>query len=125
MSLMLHDATPIEASLSELQPLSLEVVAGKNNLMKFKSYIAQYHYLGYDRNIGENIKYFVRDTHGRRLACLMFVSAAWKCAGRDNFIGWSSDKRKENLRYMTNNSRYLIFPWVKVLHLASHIKTGE
>ena len=30
-------------------------------------------------------------------------------------------KRKENLRYMTSNSRYLIFPWVKVPHLASHI----
>ena len=55
------------------------------------------------------------------LACLMFGSAAWKCEGRDKFIGWSNDKRRENLRYMTNNSRYLIFPWVKVPHLASHI----
>jgi len=119
--LMLHDTTAIECPLCELQPLSLEVVLGKSNLMEFKSYIAQYHYLGYDRNIGENIKYFVKDTHGRILACLMFGSAAWKCAGRDNFIGWSNDKRKENLRYMTNNSRYLIFQWVKVPHLASHI----
>ena len=119
--LMLHDTALIEVTLSALKPLSLEVVAGKNNLMEFKSYVAQYHYLGYDRNIGENIKYFVRDRHGRILACLMFGSAAWKCEGRDTFIGWSSDKRKEKLRYMTNNSRYLIFPWVKVPHLASHI----
>jgi hypothetical protein len=89
--------------------------------MEFKSYVAQYHYLGYDRNIGENIKYFVRDRHGRIVACLAFGSAAWKCEGRDTFIGWSSDKRREKLRYMTNNSRYLILPWVKSPHLASHI----
>jgi hypothetical protein len=119
--LMLHDTTAIEGRLSELQPLSLEVVEGKGKLMEFKSYIAQYHYLGYDRSIGENIKYFVRDRQGRTLACLAFGSAAWKCEGRDTFIGWSSARRKEKLRYMTNNSRYLIFPWVKAPHLASHI----
>jgi len=121
IALMLHDIRPIEESLTELKPLTLEVVVGKNNLMEFKSYVAQYHYLGYDRNIGENIKYFVRDKQGRILACLAYGSAAWKCEGRDTFIGWSSDKRKEKLRYMTNNSRYLIFPWVKVPCLASHI----
>jgi hypothetical protein len=121
VALMLHDTTPIEEPLSELVPLSVEVVEGKTDLMKFKSYVAQYHYLGYDRNIGENLKYYVRDRHGRTLACLMFGSAAWKCDGRDKYIGWSSDKRKEKLRYMTNNSRYLIFPWVKAAHLASHI----
>jgi hypothetical protein len=119
--LMLHDTSPIEGSLSELRPLTLEVVSGKSSLMEFKSYIEQYHYLGYDRNIGENIKYFVRDVHGRVLACLMFTSAAWKCEGRDTFIGWGSDRRGELLRYLTNNSRYLIFPWVKVPHLASHV----
>jgi len=119
--LMLHDTTPIDVPLSLLMPLSLEVVVGKNSLMEFKSYVAQYHYLGYDRNIGENIKYFVWDRHGRIVACLTFGSAAWKCEGRDTFIGWNSDKRRENLRYMTNNSRYLILPWVKAPHLASHI----
>ena len=121
VALMLHDTTVIEEPLSKLQPLTLEVVVGKSSLMEFKSYIAQYHYLGYDRNIGENIKYFVRDRQGRVLACLMFGSAAWKCEGRDKYIGWSNENRRKNLRYMTNNSRYLIFPWVKVAHLASHI----
>jgi hypothetical protein len=121
VALMLHDTVPINNGLSLLTPLTLEVVAGKNDLMEFKSYVAQYHYLGYDRNIGENIKYFVRDRQGRILACLMFGSAAWKCEGRDTYIGWSSEKRKEKLRYITNNSRYLIFPWICVPHLASHI----
>jgi hypothetical protein len=120
VALMLHDTMPIKESLSELRPVTLEVVIGKTGLMEFKSYVAQYHYLGYDRNIGENLKYFVRDRNGLILACLMFGSAAWKCEGRDTFIGWNADKRRENLRYMTNNSRYLIVPWVSVPHLASH-----
>jgi hypothetical protein len=121
VTLMLHDTTPVEGLLSELKPLKIEEVIGKSKLMEFKSYIAQYHYLGYDRSIGENIKYYVRDRDGRILACLMYGSSAWKCEGRDTFIGWSGDKRRELLRYVTNNSRYLILPWVKVSHLASHI----
>jgi hypothetical protein len=118
---MLHDVTPIEGPLSELKPLSLEVVADKNGLAEFKSYIAPSQDLGYDRNIGENRTYFARDRHGRILACLMFGSAAWTCEGRDTFIGWDRGKRKEKLKYVTNNSRYLILPWIKAPHLASHI----
>ena len=121
VALMLHDMSPIVCGLTELAPLSIEVVTGKTDLMEFKSYIEQHHYLGYDRNIGENIKYFVLDRHGRRLACLMFGSAAWACAPRDAYIGWGRARREEALRFMTNNSRFLIFPWVKTPHLASHI----
>jgi len=121
VALMLHDMTPVSCALSELRPLALEVVEDKYELTEFKSYIEQFHYLGYDRNIGENIKYFVYDCHRRRLACLMFGSAAWTCAPRDAYIGWDSERRKAALRYLTNNSRFLIFPWVDVPHLASHI----
>jgi len=121
VALMLHDMTPVASHLTELMPLAIEVVTGKQELAEFKSYIEQHHYLGYDRNIGENIKYFVSDRNGRRLACLMFGSAAWKCGPRDAYIGWRRERRKKALKYMTNNSRFLIFPWVRVPHLASHI----
>jgi len=119
--LMVHDISPVEKALSGLTPLSVRVVTSKSKLMEFKSYIAQYHYLGYDRNIGENIKYLVYDRNVRPLACLMFGSAAWSCAPRDAYIGWDRERRDTSLKYMTNNSRFLIFPWVKVPHLASHI----
>jgi hypothetical protein len=119
--LMLHDMKPIECKLAEITPLAISAVTDKHDLMEFKSYVEQHHYLGYDRSIGENIKYFVCDRHGRRLACLMFGSAAWKCAPRDGHIGWRRERRESALKYMTNNSRFLIFPWVRVPHLASHI----
>jgi len=121
VDLLQHDTTPIELSLKELTPLAVEVVAGKGSLMEFKSYIEQFHYLGFDRSIGENMKYFVCDQKGRRLACLMFGSAAWSCEQRDSYIGWDRERRKSALKYVTNNSRFLIFPWVSVRCLASHV----
>jgi len=121
VALMRHDITPVEGRLSELTPLVIEVVTGKDKLMEFKSYIAQYHYLGYDRNIGENLKYFIYDRVRRPLCCLMFGSASWSCAARDTYIDWNSVQRKLALKYTTNNSRFLIYPGVHVSHLASHV----
>jgi hypothetical protein len=38
--------------------------------------------------VGENLRYLIRDRHGRHVACALFGSAAWKCADRDVFLGW-------------------------------------
>jgi len=116
-----HNETPIECSLKDLRPLRIAVISTKEYLMSFKSYIDQYHYLGFDRYIGEHMAYMVYSRDGVALSCLLFGSAAWACKERDTFIGWGKEQRKHNLFMMTNNSRFLIFPWVKVPHLASHI----
>jgi hypothetical protein len=117
----IHDKTPIETKLSSLQPLRVEAVEGKWQVNEFKSYIEQYHYLHFDRTVGENMKYMVYSADGRLLACLLFGSAAWSCRDRDAYIGWSPQSRKSNLQEMTNNVRFLLMPWIKVPHLASHI----
>ncbi|MBE3101178.1 MAG: DUF4338 domain-containing protein [Firmicutes bacterium] len=116
-----HDTTPINTKLSQLRPLHISRVDSGKELALFKSYIDQHHYLGYDRTIGENMKYMVYSRDGKPLSCLMFGSAAWSCRERDRFIGWDKNQRKQGLSLMTNNQRYLIFEWVKVEHLASHI----
>ncbi len=67
------------------------------------------------------MKYLVFDREQNPLACVLFGSAAWKCAPRDDFIGWNAETRKTNLHLVTNNMRFLILPWVRVPHLASHI----
>src|SRR2546425_1219730 len=46
---------------------------------------------------------------------------AWKMAARDHWIGWNGAQRARNLRYIVNNSRFLILPWVQVQGLASTI----
>lgn len=116
-----HDTTPIIATLQELRPVRIENVDSGSGLFVFKSYIDQYHYLGFDRTIGENMKYMVYSSDGKPLACLLFGSAAWSCRERDIFIGWDKVQRARGLSGMTNNTRFLIFPWVRVTHLASHI----
>ncbi|MDD4713823.1 MAG: DUF4338 domain-containing protein [Bacteroidales bacterium] len=116
-----HDITPVECSIKEVMPIRIEVTIEKNSLAAFKSYISQYHYLGYDRSIGENIKYMVYSRNGTPLACVMFGSAAWACRPRDEVIGWTKEIRPQNLPFITGNSRFLIFPWVRIPHLASHI----
>jgi hypothetical protein len=40
---------------------------------------------------------------------------------RDRFIGWSAEDRRRNLHLLAYNTRFLILPWVRVPHLASHI----
>lgn len=52
---------------------------------------------------------------------MLFGSAAWKTRSRDVFIGWNRASRERNLTLLTNNTRFLILPWVRVRHLASHL----
>jgi len=115
-------AEPIRVSLSELRPLSLSLVASRSeDLRLFKGLLGRYHYLGHRNTVGENLRYLIRDRHGRHVACALFGSAAWKCADRDHFLGWDRSCRERNLQALTNNTRFLTLPWVEVSHLASHI----
>ena len=116
-----HNMNPVELPLASLLPIRLDTVNAGTALEEFKSYIDQFHYLGFDRTIGENMKYIAKDRFGTPLACLLFGSAAWSCADRDRFIGWDKEDRSANLMWMTNNVRFLVFPWVRVYNLASHI----
>lgn len=110
----------ITGTLSDLQPLRLEVVTTAGDHLLFRRYLALHHYLGYRGPVGENLAYLARDRHGRDLACLLFGAAAWKTRPRDSFIGWDAATRARQLPHVANNSRFLILPWVRVPHLASH-----
>lgn len=113
---------PVVASLSALGPLQIRVVGPRQpDYHVFQRYLAQYHYLGYRGPVGENIGYLIRSCEGVDLACLLFGAAAWQCASRDRWIGWSKERRAQGLPLIANNSRFLILPWVSVSHLASHI----
>ena len=119
---MAHDRSPIEGDLGPLQPLRIEALGpGDRRLPLFKFLLHRYHYLGYRTSVGENLKLWVSDVQGRLLACMAFGSAAWKAKSRDAFIGWNCLQRERNLWRLTNNTRFLILPWIRVRHLASHL----
>jgi len=116
------DSTPITGTLRDLEPLTLrEISTDGAARIRFAAALAEFHYLGYRGTVGENLQYAVTDKDGRLLACLLFGSAAWKCKPRDGFIGWNPEQRQRNLHLITNNTRFLILPFVRVPHLASWI----
>ena len=117
-----HAGEPIRGRLSDLEALSVRVLAPRStDLRLFKSLLERYHYLGHRNTVGENLRYLIGDRQGRPVACALFGSAAWKCADRDAFLGWDRAARERNLPGLTNNTRFLVLPWVSVPHLASHV----
>lgn len=95
-------------------------IADKTTSALWNEYIDRYHYLGYTPLPGAQLRYVVR-SGDQILALLGFSAAAWKCAPRDEYIGWDSEKRKKNLHLIVNNARFLILPWVRSKNLASRI----
>jgi hypothetical protein len=114
------DCRPIDASLASLSPLRLEQVRRTPAESLFNSLIEQHHYLGYTQPVGEHLKYLIF-AEERLLACLAWSSAPRHLGPRDRFLGWSAEERRRNLHLIATNVRFLVLPWVKVPHLASHI----
>ncbi len=113
--------TDIDAALASLQPVRLELVERLAQRRQVARLLEQHHYRGFRGAVGENVQYIARDVRGRELAVMVFGAAAWKLATRDQFIGWSPTQRADQLGRIANQQRFLILPWVRVPHLASHL----
>jgi hypothetical protein len=109
--------------LQQYQPIRLELIEDTAQRRLFRQYLEQHHYLGYRAPYGAQLRYWVRAAQPDLppLAALLFTSAAWRMAPRDRFIGWSDQTRQTNLPRIVNHSRFLILPWTRIPHLASHI----
>jgi hypothetical protein len=112
---------PAGPSLAALAPLTLTGAATAAERREVRSLLAQYHYLGYGGPVGENVQQLVHDARGRAVAVMVWGAAAWKCAPREAFIGWSSAQRRARLGLVANQQRFLVLPWGRVPHLASHV----
>jgi hypothetical protein len=114
---------PVNDTLDAIGPISLQRITSKEDREEWKAYIQTYHYLGYKHPVGAHIGYFiVSETRQQKLGCLLFsASAAWTLAPRDKMIGWDKKHRQKLLHLIISNNRFLIFPWVDVSNLASHI----
>jgi len=116
--------SPLLEDLGTLLPLEISEVsaaAGTPSRVLFENLLHRHHYLSYRSPVGENLQYLVSHRQGRPLACVLFGAAAWQCADRDEYIGWDAATRSQGLHLITNNTRFLILPWVRVPHLASHL----
>lgn len=114
------EVNPLEARLSEIGHVELSQVRRTPNEAVVNSLLQQHHYLGYVQPVGEHLKYLVT-ARGQPIACFCWSSAPRHLGPRDRAIGWSASARKANIRYVAYQSRFLILPWVRVPHLASHL----
>jgi hypothetical protein len=120
LSAKTESQSAIVCPLKQLGAVALEVVKDKDTGRLWQAYVARYHYLGYKKPFGYTLRYFIKSDRGR-LGCILYSGAA-KCMGaRERWIGWTESQRLRNLPWVINNSRYLIFPWVRVKNLASHV----
>lgn len=110
----------MEGPLAEFSPVSLQLVSHTPQEPLWDQLLRQYHYLGCRKLLGHRLKY-IAFSDGRPVAALSWSAAALKTGARDEYIGWSDLQRKEHLHRIVNNSRFLILPWVRIAHLASHV----
>jgi hypothetical protein len=111
---------PWECSLVELGSLEIRQVRRTPAEKLFGGLMEAHHYLAYTQPVGEHLKYLAY-AQGQPIAALAWSSAPRHLGPRDRFIGWSALQRRAQIHLLAYNSRFLILPWVRVPHLASHL----
>ncbi len=109
---------PISGSVEELQGLCLERVEKQEQSALWNGMIDRYHYLGYQRLVGAQLRYLIRHDGGL-LGAMGWGASAWTVKPRDQWIGWDRRTREQNLGKVLNNTRFLVLPWVRIKNLAS------
>jgi len=112
--------TPVEGSLGQVGPIRVERVSSTEARAQWRSLVHSYHYLGHRTPFGAHLRYLILGA-SEPLGCLQFSSPAWRLSARDQWIGWDEGQRQARLQHILCNSRFLILPWVRVPHLASHV----
>lgn len=111
---------PASMPAVDLHELTLETVDKKADSLLWNAFIERHHYLGHELIPGAQLRYFVRSA-GQLLALLSFGASAWKIRPRDEFIGWSEERRRRSLHLIVNNARFLLLPWIHCRNLASRV----
>ena len=110
----------ITGNLKDIGQVRVEAVSDIEATGLWNEYVSRYHYLGYKQPFGYFLRYFIESEQGL-LGCILFAGAAKALGVRDRWIGWGEKHRLRNLSWVINNGRFLIFPWVGVKNLASHL----
>ena len=116
-----NNPAAIDGLLADLLSIELKPVRSQKDIRLWNEYIERYHPLGYKRPFGSHQRYFIvaPKMPNQPLGCLLFAASAWALSSRDQWIGWSTEQRSQRLHLVINNTRFLIFPWVKIKNLAS------
>lgn len=104
---------------ADLARLSVRPIRPEERL-GWRLYMHRYHYLGERPLVGEHLLY-AAFLDGELVALLGWASAAFRVPLREGYVGWDEATKRRRLRFVANNVRFLILPWVRVQHLASRV----
>lgn len=103
----------------DLQEVRVQLVK-KLDEARFQGLMAEHHYIGAHQRMAQTL-WYVATYRGEWVALLSFSIAAWKCKARDQWIGWAYRHQYDRLKYVTNNTRFLILPDWHVPNLGSRV----
>jgi len=82
-------------------------VASDTELAWFDALLADKHYLGAGRAVGDYLRQVV-EVEGKPVAFLVWGPACYALKDRDNWISWSTVQRLERLKLVVQNRRFLV-----------------
>jgi hypothetical protein len=112
----------IHGVINDFYPVSLELAGDMEKEFLWNEYVERYHELKYGSPFGDRLKYFITIRCGnipQYAGCMLFSASSWALEGRDRWIGWTKSDRMQRLNLVVNNTRFLIFPWIRIRNLAS------
>lgn len=113
-------ATALSGRIDDFSALELKMVRRTPEEALWNYLVHKYHYKSYKIIVGAHLKY-IAYLDNQPIACLAWSSTVFRIQCRDQFIGWDNETRSKNNRFIINNSRFLILPWIQVKNLASHL----
>ena len=113
--------TELSGVINDFFPVEVELVDNVDKECLWDEYVERYHELKYGSPFGDRLKYFVKigGEASQYAGCIIFSASSWALENRDKWIGWKREDRALRLNLIINNTRFLIFPWIKVKNLAS------
>ena len=110
----------VDGHLKQSPPVRLCMVRRTQDEALWNYLVFRYHYKGYRIIVGPHLKY-IAFLEEKPIACLSWSASVFHIESRNSFIGWDQEARSKNIRYIANNNRFLIVPWVRIKNLASHL----
>jgi len=106
----------LSSHLSDLAVRPISV----NEKPRWKALMEEHHYLGFAGVAGNSI-FYVATLEEQWVALICWSTAALHVGVREQWLGWDRAVRKKRLKFIANNSRFLILPGVKIKNLASKV----
>jgi SRSO17 transposase len=117
---MLFDETPMLGCVRDYAQIAITIANKTDSAALWDEMVRKYHYLGFGMMIGQSVKYLAY-AGDKPIAALSFNRGSLHVEARDAYIGWTDEGRRQNLKYVISNHRYLILPWIRVKNLASYL----